>query len=443
MLKPCGERGINLTQEINKGNSIYVQLLRLLIVSAVISALLFRALDLAGMYFLDKSLYNVEYQEKKDRHYIEELQNYIDREDLSTDDTSVISEWVREQKILSIDIYKDGILIFNSDYPDQEVWEEEIALSDYEVSYEVEFADGMTQVIILGAYGYQFYNYVFIANLFVSFAVFLCLVLLGIRKKMHYISRLSEDIEILEGGSLDYAVTVKGRDELAVLAAGIDSMRRSFLEMREKEARMVRENQRIVTEMSHDLRTPVTSIMLYAEILKKETDEERQKKYIEIIEKKAYRMKQLTDNLFEYSLVTGEDEIELGQPESFETLFYDLFSETCSYLEKKGFQVDCQMEWPDKRIQISENYMMRIMDNITSNLIKYADASSALRICTVEKTNAVGFIVENHIRSGADKTESTGIGIQNIKNMMSKMDGDCTAETAGGIFRLTLLFPVV
>ena len=383
-----------------------MQLLRLLIVSAVISALLFRALDLAGMYFLDKSLYNVEYQEKKDRHYIEELQNYIDREDLSTDDTSVISEWVREQKILSIDIYKDGI-------------------------------------IILGAYGYQFYNYVFIANLFVSFAVFLCLVLLGIRKKMHYISRLSEDIEILEGGSLDYAVTVKGRDELAVLAAGIDSMRRSFLEMREKEARMVRENQRIVTEMSHDLRTPVTSIMLYAEILKKETDEERQKKYIEIIEKKAYRMKQLTDNLFEYSLVTGEDEIELGQPESFETLFYDLFSETCSYLEKKGFQVDCQMEWPDKRIQISENYMMRIMDNITSNLIKYADASSALRICTVEKTNAVGFTVENHIRSGADKTESTGIGIQNIKNMMSKMDGDCTAETAGGIFRLTLLFPVV
>ena len=188
MLKPCGERGINLTQEINKGNSIYVQLLRLLIVSAVISALLFRALDLAGMYFLDKSLYNVEYQEKKDRHYIEELQNYIDREDLSTDDTSVISEWVREQKILSIDIYKDGILIFNSDYPDQEVWEEEIALSDYEVSYEVEFADGMTQVIILGAYGYQFYNYVFIANLFVSFAVFLCLVLLGIRKKMHYLS---------------------------------------------------------------------------------------------------------------------------------------------------------------------------------------------------------------------------------------------------------------
>ena len=323
------------------------------------------------------------------------------------------------------------------------MWEEEIALSDYEVSYEVEFADGMTQVIILGAYGYQFYNYVFIANLFVSFAVFLCLVLLGIRKKMHYISRLSEDIEILEGGSLDYAVTVKGRDELAVLAAGIDSMRRSFLEMREKEARMVRENQRIVTEMSHDLRTPVTSIMLYAEILKKETDEERQKKYIEIIEKKAYRMKQLTDNLFEYSLVTGEDEIELGQPESFETLFYDLFSETCSYLEKKGFQVDCQMEWPDKRIQISENYMMRIMDNITSNLIKYADASSALRICTVEKTNAVGFTVENHIRSDADKTESTGIGIQNIKNMMSKMDGDCTAETAGGIFRLTLLFPVV
>lgn len=63
-------------------------------------------------------------------------------------------------------------------------------------------------------------------------------------------------------------------------------MRRSFLEMREKEARMVRENQRIVTEMSHDLRTPVTSIMLYAEILKKETDEERQKNILRSLRKK-------------------------------------------------------------------------------------------------------------------------------------------------------------
>ena len=154
-------------------------------------------------------------------------------------------------------------------------------------------------------------------------------------------------------------------------------------------------------------------------------------------------MKQLTDHLFEYSLITGEKKTVMEEPELYEVLFYDLFSETCSYLNQKGFQVRFQVEWLEAKIRISTEYLLRIMDNITSNLIKYADASSALRICTVEKTNAVGFTVENHIRSGADKTESTGIGIQNIKNMMSKMDGDCTAETAGGIFRLTLLFPVV
>ena len=94
--------------------------------------------------------------------------------------------------------------------------------------------------------------------------------------------------------------------------------------------------------MSHDLRTPVTSIMLYTEILKtgKGQTEEQKREYIEKIDKKSRRMKQLIDHLFEYSLVTGETEIQLEDPETYEVLFYDLFSETCSYLEQSGFRVE-------------------------------------------------------------------------------------------------------
>ena len=89
--------------------------------------------------------------------------------------------------------------------------------------------------------------------------------------------------------------------------------------------------------MSHDLRTPVTSIMLYTEILKKGKykDEKQLLEYIEKIDRKAHAMKQLTENLFEYSLVTGENEIELEKAEQYEVIFYDLFSETCSYLEER------------------------------------------------------------------------------------------------------------
>jgi len=79
---------------------------------------------------------------------------------------------------------------------------------------------------------------------------------------MDYILQLSKEIQILEGGSLEYAITVKGKDELSKLAEGIEGMRKSFKRMIRKETEIVRENQKIVTEMSHDLRTPITSVML-------------------------------------------------------------------------------------------------------------------------------------------------------------------------------------
>ena len=99
-------------------------------------------------------------------------------------------------------------------------------------------------------------------------------------EKNESILKLSDEIAILEGGSLDYSITVKGKDELAMLAEGIENMRIAFQSLLNQEMEMMKENQRIVTEMSHDIRTPVTAIMLYSEILQKEqykTEEQRKR----------------------------------------------------------------------------------------------------------------------------------------------------------------------
>ena len=429
----------------NKKDSIYAQLLRLLLVSAFVAVAVFLGLDFAGGYLIEEYLEETDYIEQKNQRYVEKLQNYIDKEGLSSRDTGLLNAWVKTQKILSVRIYKDEIQVFDSEYPDQEVWEEEIAAGNYawEQYYFVNFTDGRAEVSLTGVYGYQFYSYALIVEIILSFLLFLLLVLSGIRKKIKYIRKLSEEIEILEGGGLDYVITVKGGDELAVLAAGLDSMRRSFCNLIEQEKKMIQENQRIITEMSHDLRTPVTSIMLYTEILKQGTyqDEGQRKEYIEKIDKKARRMKQLTDHLFEYSLITGEAEVKLEDAESFEALFYDLFSETCSYLEQNGFHTSFQVKWTDRKVRISTDYITRILDNITSNIIKYADPSMPVIISSVEDVHMAGFLFENHIRQAEEKTESTGIGIQSIKNMMEKMGGKCIVESEKGSFRLILLFP--
>ena len=431
-----------MARTTNKKDSIYFQLLRLLVTAAFVAVLVFLVLNQAGDYLIENFYYN---SERKDESYIRKLQQYIDQNSLSSRDADALKSWVQRQQIVSIRVYKDGMQMFDSEYPDQELWEEEIEANDYgwEVYYTVSFADGEARVSITGIYAYQFYNYAMIVELVLSFVLFLILVLFGIRSKMAYILKLSDEVEILEGGSLDYKITVKGRDELAALAEGLDSMRLSFQDLIKQEAEMVQENQKIVTEMSHDLRTPVTSIMLYTEILKKGSfkSEGQWMEYVEKIDRKARRMKQLTDHLFEYSLMAGEEEVQLEETETCETLFYDLFSETCSYLAQQGFEVLFQVEWPQSRIRISTDYVMRIMDNLTSNIVKYADPSMPVVISAVEEGNMTGFLFENRVKKLEEETESNGIGIQSVKNMMLKMRGKCMAVQEGERFQILILFP--
>lgn len=433
-----------MTRITNRKHSIYMQLLKLLVVSAIAASVVFWGLSIAGENLLDIYLGRSNYIENKEKNYIEKLQNYIAENGLSSRDTVRLNKWVKKQKILSIVVYKDGIQVFNSDYPEQDVWDDEIVAGDYTWInyYTVRFADGQAAVNIRGFYDYQLYTYVSVAEICLSFVIFVLLVLLGIRKKIEYIRRLSEEIEILEGGGLDCEITVKGQDELSVLAAGLENMRISFRRLIEDEKKMMQDNQQIVTEMSHDLRTPVTSIMLYTEILKSGAcqDPDQQKEYIAKIDQKARRMKQLTEHLFEYSLMAGETDIQLEEAEAFEILFYDLFSDICSYLEQSGFRMDFKVEWPEGRIRIVTDYLMRIMDNIASNIIKYAEPSEPVVVSAVTRGQMAGFQFENHIRTSGEKPESNGVGIQSVKNMMRKMQGECETECEEDIYRIRFLF---
>lgn len=436
-----------MTQGIPRRNSLYFQLLILLLFSMLAAVGVFYGADWIGEEMVYEYYVNSDYSERKDELYVSRLQEYVSQEKLSTSDVLVLSKWMDKEKVLSsMLVFKDDILVYDSDYPEElNIRNEKIPKNYYRWNafYSVQFSDGEAEISLSGVYDYQLYNYMIFAALALSAVVFVILVLMGIRKKMNYIRKLSREIEILEGGDLDYSVTVSGKDELTALAQGLECMRKSFKNQVQQEAEIVRENQKIVTQMSHDLRTPLTSIMLYTELLEKGTykDEEQFCEYIKKIHRKTRRMKQLTDNLFEYSLVSSDQEISMEELESEKLLFYDLFSETISYLEHQGFQVDFQVEWSESRMQVSTDYVSRILDNITSNIQKYADKKAPVTIGTARRNGMRGFYFENRISCTGDPQESTGVGIQSIKNMMTKMGGKCTVSQEKDIFRLILYFP--
>ena len=436
-------------QGVTKRNSLYFQLMILLVISGAVALAVFYGLNTVGENVVYYYYNHSNYSAKREKNYVAELQNYVSSNELKSSDTDELSQWVTEKAvIISLWLYKDNALIFDSDYPDNATYSSEPAYLDENNGsrfYTIEFADGEVEAGISGVFDYQLYNYASFGEMLLAFSIFILMVLIGIRKKMEYIRKLSKEIQILEGGNLEYKITVTGKDELAALAGGLNCMRESFRRQTIQEAEIVRENQKIVTQMSHDIRTPLTSIMLYTELLKKGTykNEEQFQEYIEKIERKTRRMKQLADNLFEYSLVSSDQEIELEEAENEKMLFYDLFSETTSYLEQQGYQVDFLVNWNEARLKINTDYISRILDNVTSNIQKYADKSCPVTIGSVKNGNMEGFYFENRAAVLTDETESTGVGIQSIKNMMAKMGGRCITGMENGVFRLTLYFPCV
>ena len=88
------------------------------------------------------------------------------------------------------------------------------------------------------------------------------------------------------------------------------------------------------------------------------------------------------------------------------------------------------------------DYVIRVMDNITSNIIKYADIHKPVAIQMTSVENMAGFSFENGVNQTGKKVESTCVGIQNVKHMMAKMGGVCRVRQDCQQFAIEILFPL-
>ena len=436
-------------------HSLYFKLAGLLLAAVAVSGLFFVVINYAGEQMITKIFSDSSHIEKLSEAYIQDLQDYIDETKAASNDSEKLTEWVRKQKIVSIQVYKDEILTYDSNYPDAAVEDAEAegAYYEWEYYYTAEFADGTADVFLYGFFSYPLYSYAMTAEILLAVILLVAIVILGIRRPVKYIGRLKDECEILGNGNLDYQVTVQGRDELALLAQGLDNMRMALRESNEKEAELTAANRRMITEMSHDLRTPLTSLLIYTEILGKKAakDPRQAMEYVSKIEKKARQIKRLSDNIFEYALITEETKAELGEPQTLRELFYDPLSEMTAYLGERGYMVELRPDTGSgserRQIRVNEEYINRIMDNIVSNIEKYADKSMPVRIETIYTEKYGGLVFRNGtVRDAGDRrmTEgSTNIGLHNVEKMMKNMSGYCRVKQTECIFELSLMFPWV
>lgn len=418
-----------------------------------------------GVTYIDSYFDDQEVSRKMQLQYLEDLKQFIHENDVRVDNISKIQDWVADNSYVYLSIYRNQKIIYNSDsiYDDASIddaSESEVEYSDQDGNaleqeedspdylYPIVLKDSNVVNVDIFCYDYWKYNY-FILGMALVFAtlVFAYVLTKLIHRKIRYINEISKELQILEGGNLEYPITIKGKDEIANLAYGIEQMRISIIENIEKEQQMLRSNKELVTSMSHDLRTPLTILTGYLEMLNMGNivDEEKRKHYLELSLLKSQEIRQLSDDLFEYFLIYGESEKHIDvEPISANELVEDLMYNQMLGLEEEGYQFE-DMNYLHADIgncMINIKYMQRVLNNIISNLQKYAAKDVPIRIVAKVENNKLILRVRNKICINVEPHESTKIGLITCERIMKLHHGEFKKYEENGEFTVKLTIPM-
>lgn len=425
------------------------------LVLMILFSALASAVFLVGMQVvLNKALWlyfdQPETQQRAVEKQVQELQSYIDRRGLSSRDIDKLDDWsVRNGSTMFI-IYDRSRMLYSSYplvapvYEGRENVTETVPAERWLPMYSLTFSDKETTAMFYYNGVDAYYGKGCEILLFVSFALFPLFFFLSSRKIIRYILLLSGEIQAMEGGDLDHSITIQGDDELALLATSLDGLRLTLRQQQAEEAQAAAKVKSLITEMSHDLRTPLTTLLLYTEILRhhKYETEAQEGEYLAKIDGKARQIKQLSDNLFEYALVTRDTVVQLDAPTRFSQIFEEPLAEMVEMLQQRGFACALELGSEDVLLTVRAQYIRRILDNIGSNLIKYADPARPIEVRFLRQEGRAGLVFRNHVLPAPPAVESTKVGLTSIETMMDKMHADCKIEQENEQFTMTLLFPV-
>lgn len=408
---------------------LQISLMFCLIFSFAVSVGIFFVSQIIGALILDNYFIKTSYIETQTNQAVNDFISYVADNGLSIQDQAQMARWVRNEKYVNVNIYKEGNLLYAFDSNNSAVSSDDYMKNPaitYGPLYDIEFSDTTAQMSMECYFEYKYYYIVTFLGVAFSFVCFIVIMLLFINRKTSYISVLENEIKILEGGNLDYQITMHGNDELASLAQSINEMRKSFIERLENEDKARLANSELVTAMSHDLRTPLTALVGYLDIIefKKYKSEENLKQYIHNSREKAYQIKHLSDKLFEYFTVfnTEEDDLEL---ESFDgiQLIDQMIDEQLLLLQNNGFYFEFDSCNTPFEIEINLISIRRVFDNIFSNIMKYADKTMPVKIKCYIKDKWLLIDIENHIDQNLKETNGTGIGMKTCEKIIDKHNG--------------------
>ena len=280
-------------------------------------------------------------------------------------------------------------------------------------------------------------------------------------RSMRYISRISSAMREIAEGDLNITLDVEDDDEFADMAENLNNMVEELRQLMDKERESERTKNELITNVAHDLRTPLTSIIGYLELLSGpvKLNEEMQKKYLDITYKKSKRLQKLIEDLFGFTKLNyGKISMKVSKVDIVKLLSQMLEEFYPNFMEK-NLAYELQSNVTAKVITADGNLLARLFDNLINNAIKYGSEGKKIivkvdatdTVVTVSVTN-FGYVIpkeelpllfEKFYRveqSRSVNTGGTGLGLAIAKNIVDMHGGTIgvTSDLNGTVFTVKL-----
>lgn len=404
----------------------------------------------AGMSMVRRFYFSEEATRRRLTEEITSFRVYVAQNSVVSTDVTAVEQWNREHSYTQLTIKGLETTVRSNFYGAELVGNESgIVLQSGQsanagTEFAVNFKDGVFSVVVYESSESVLFELVKVTAIVVGCLVFLLIVLMYDQQLTRSVQALSRQIRQVSQGELDLEISSRRRDELGQLALDVNTMRLSIMEKLQREEVAWQANSNLITAISHDVRTPLTALMGYLELLDDEELPAQQRQgYLEICKNHAQRLKGLTDELFGFFLVFGKPEPELHLEEfEAELLLEQILLEKEMELTHRGFSVTTQRETVSGKLRVDLGHLRRVFDNLFSNVRKYADPARPVLLRQRMEQGRLVVEVSNAIPATQQRVESNKIGLQTCQKLIVTMGGSFEKRQTEDAFSVEFSLPL-
>ncbi len=312
----------------------------------------------------------------------------------------------------------------------------------------------MAVKIVLLVIGYP----VVVAATFFMFPITLGLAAWFAMKKVKSFNRIKEGVEQIKNGDFHHRIEVDGKGEFSRLAENINSITDGLKKSVDNEIKSERLKTELITNVSHDIRTPLTSIITYVDLLKIEKDPQLIAEYIDVLDQKSKRLKHLTDDLFEAAKASSG-----SMPVQLERI--DIVSLLKQGIGEMGEKIEAsslnfKLAHPTEKVYVKADgkLLWRSIENLFSNIFKYALPASRVyidvedlgnellvtfkNISAYELNISVDELMERFTRGDESRSsQGSGLGLSIAESLIHIQHGKFLVQVDGDLFKAMIYLP--